>query len=347
MYHQIKTPPVAMWLPVFVLLTLLGAPAKVRPEATTEPLAKVDGAAITSEDVEKAIGAPWIKLQEQIYNLKRQKLEALISEKLLAQEADRRRISLPTLLDVEVTSKVGLVTEQEIENYYQANIARFQGDEAEARQQIRSELQGQKLAARRQAFLDSLRSQAKIVVNLKAAPVARVEIGVNGAIATGPATAPVTIVEFEDFHCPFCKRVQSTIAEIKSRYGDKVRLVHRDLPLDRLHPQARQAHEAARCANDQGKFWAYQDLLYANSPVSPADLKTYARQAGIDLAAFDKCVSSKTYKTMVQNDVDDAGRLGVSSTPTFFINGRQLVGAQPFERFVQIIEDELMRSGSN
>lgn len=309
-----------------------------------EPLAEVDGEAISAEEVEKGLGPQLRKLEEQIYTLKRAKVEALIAERLLAREAARRGISVPALLDAEVTAKVGLVSEQEIEAFYQANKDRLRGDEATAREQIRAYLQTQKLAARREAFLESLRAKSRVFVHLMALPVFRAELSVAGAPFKGLATAPVTIVKFEDFHCPFCKRVQETFAQLLARYADKLRLVHRDFPIDTLHPEARRAHEAARCAHEQGKFWPYHDKLYANAPeASPEQLKAYAREVGLDLSVFEQCSTSGRYQAAVQQDVEEGNRLGVFATPTFFINGRALSGAQPIERFVQVIEEELPR----
>ncbi len=317
-------------------------------EVAGEPLAEVDGVAISSEEVEKALAPQLIKLEEQIYNLKRQRVEALINEKLLAKEAKKRGRSAPALLDAEVTAKVGLVTEQEIENFYQANKARFKGEEAQAREQIRAQLQNQNLQTRREAFVQSLRSQAKVVVNLKAPPVFRADVKVDGAPFKGPAKAPVTIVEYTDFHCPFCKQVQPTLTQLLSRYSEKVKLVHKDYPIDSLHPAARKGHEAARCASEQGKFWPYNDLLYANAPkASSEDLKKYAKEVGLNLADFDKCFTSGKYKTAVQKDVEEGSRAGVTGTPAFFINGRLVSGAQPLENFARVIEDELARASRN
>ena len=201
---------IAFWT-LFVLLAF-GFPITLH--AAGEPLAEVDGVAITSEEVEKTLASQLSKLEEQIYNLKRQKVEALINEKLLAKEAAKRGVSVPALLDAEVTSKVGLVTEQEIEKFYQENKAQLQGEETSLREQIRAHLQNQKLVAKREEFLKSLRSQAKVVVNLKPPPVLRAELSVDGAPSKGPAKAPVTIVEFSDFHCPFCRRVLPTLAQL-------------------------------------------------------------------------------------------------------------------------------------
>ena len=312
--------------------------------ARGEPLAKVDEQAITSEEVDKALGAQLSNLQEQIYKLKHQKLEELINATLLTKEARKRNISVPALLDAEVTSKVGLVTEQEVEKFYEQNKARLQGDETTLRRQIRENLQNEKITARKQEYFQALRSQAKVVVSLKPPPVFRAKLSVEGAPSKGPGTAPVTIVKFEDFQCPFCKQAQATEAQLLSRYGNKVKLVHRDFPIGSIHPLAWKAHEAARCANEQGKFWPYHDLLYTTAPkLSVDELKGYAKEAGLAMPAFEQCLTSGKYKNLVQKDVDEGTRLGVNGTPTFFINGRVLSGAQPLATFAGIIDDELTR----
>jgi protein-disulfide isomerase len=327
------------WIP----LLLLGLGISLPALAASEPLAEVDGIAITSEEVEKPLAPQVSKLEEQIYNLKRQKLEALIDDKLLEKEAAKRKLTVPTLLDAEVTSKVGLVTEQEIEKFYQENKAQIKGEPAQVREQIRSYLQNQKLYAKRDEFVKSLRSQAKVVVNLKPPPVLRVEVSVDGAPFKGPAKAPVTIVEFSDFHCPFCRRVLPTLAQIESKYGEKVKLVFRDFPIDNLHPGASKAHEAARCANEQGKFWAYHDKLFAAPPKSsPEIFKALAKEVGLD-GTFETCFDGGKYQADIKKDIEEGNRVGVTGTPAFFINGRLISGAQPLEAFARIIDDELSR----
>jgi protein-disulfide isomerase len=326
-------------------LLALVLPAAAETPATTAPLAEVDGEAITAGEVEQALGAPLRNLEEQIYALKRQKLEALIVERLLAREAAKRSITVRALLEAEVTAKVGPASDQEIESLYQANKSQLKGDEATIREQIRARLQSQKLVAQRQAFIQSLRSQAQVVVHLKAPPVFRAEVSVDGAPVKGPATAPVTLVEFTDFHCPFCKQVQPTLDQLLAKYDGKVKLVYRDFPIDQLHPQARKVHEAARCAHDQGKFWAFHDRLYATAPkASPQELKAYAQEVGLDAPAFEQCLASGKYRAAVQKDEDDGIRAGVTGTPAFFVNGRLLSGAQPLESFVRLIEEELARA---
>jgi len=119
-------------------------------------------------------------------------------------------------------------------------------------------------------------------------------------------------------------------------------LVHKDLPLDAIHPQARQAAEAARCAGEQGKFWEYHDKLYANSPKAGVEeLKSYAKEVGLNSASFDQCYGSGKFRAAVQKDLNDGAQLGLTGTPTFFINGREISGAQPVEAFAAIIDEEL------
>ncbi|MBI2363557.1 MAG: thioredoxin domain-containing protein [Deltaproteobacteria bacterium] len=313
-----------------------------------EPLAVVDGVAISSEEVEKSLAGQLSKLEEQIYNLKRQKLDALINEKLLAKEAAKRKLTVPALLDAEVTSKVGLVTEQEIEKFHQENKAQIKGEQAEVREKIRTYLQNQKLAAKREEFLRSLRGQAKVVVNLKPPPVQRVEVSVRGAPAKGGDKAPVTIVEFSDFYCPFCKRVVPTLAQLESKYGDKVKFVFRDFPIESLHPGASKAHEAARCADEQGKFWAYHDKLFASPPKSgPEIFKGFAKEMGLEPVAFETCLGSGKHQAAIKKEIEEERRLGVTGTPAFFINGRLLTGAQPLEAFARVIDEELARTAAS
>jgi len=324
-----------------LVLALGVSPVRAEPSAS-ELLAEVDGEAITAEQVEKAGGPQLAKLQEQIYILKRQNLEAMIAGRLLAKEAARRGVSVPALLNAEVTAKVGLVTEQEIDSFYQQNTAQLKSEDATIRQQIRAHLQKQKLAAQQEAFLQSLRSNAKITVHLQPPPVVRIQVSIGDAPIRGAADAPVTIVEFTDFQCPFCSRTQGTLKQLLERYPGKVKLVYRDFPLDSAHPQARRAAEAARCAHDQGKFWDYHDVLFSHFPqASPDDLKEYAGQVGLDLMEFERCLSGGVHKAAVQRDMEEGTRLGVTGTPAFFINGRSLPGAQPIENFLRVIEEEL------
>lgn len=166
----------------------------------------------------------------------------------------------------------------------------------------------------------------------------------------GSPRAPITMIEFSDFQCPFCKSFfDQTLAQLRKQYVDagEVRLVYMNFPLAELHPNAQKAAEAAACANAQGKFWAYHDKLFAEQPnwaaaTDPVTLfKTYASDLQLDNTRFSQCIDNNQTASVVQSDYAEGQRAGVTGTPTFFINNHQLVGAQPFSTFQQIIDQEL------
>jgi protein-disulfide isomerase len=328
------------------LLCFLGA--EVFPEGVPKnaPLALINGDPISAKEVEMPLGAQISKLEEQIYALKRQRLEGLIQMRLLAKEASKRGLSIPALLEAEVTTKISPVTDQEIETHYQANKAKYPGDNY--RQTIQSQLENQRRGARQQAFIQALRAQANIVINLKPPPVYRADVSAQGAPIRGSENAPVTIIEFSDFHCPYCKQVQPTLKRILSDYGDRVKLAYRDFPIDQLHPNARKAAEAARCANDQGKFWEFHDKLYGGgTDASPETLTRLAREIDMDVVAFQQCIAVRKHGSGIDRDIEEATKLGVNGTPGFFINGRLVSGAQPYEGFAQVINEELAHAAQN
>ena len=162
-------------------------------------------------------------------------------------------------------------------------------------------------------------------------------------LSGAPLAAAVEIIEFSDFECPFCLRAHPTVQKVMAEYGERVRLVYRHYPLPN-HPNAVPAAEASACANEQGKFWPYHDRLFASpGRLSAADLKQHAVELGLDAAQFNACVDERKYRADVQADMQAGQRAGVSGTPAFFINGRPLTGAQPYEAFARIIDEELAR----
>ncbi len=173
--------------------------------------------------------------------------------------------------------------------------------------------------------------------------IPRYDIPVDDDPALGPEGAPITIVEFSDYECPFCSKFHlETFGRLLDAYPDQIRFVYRDFPLAELHGNATAAAESANCANEQGEFWAYHDRLFSNiGSLNRPTYVGYAETLGLDVAAFEECIDSARYAEEVQADFIFARNLGVRSTPTFFINGLPLVGAQPFEVFQQVIDREL------
>jgi protein-disulfide isomerase len=312
-------------------------------DPTANPIAIVNGHAITARELQQAGGMSLSRLEDQLYAVKQQKLQELIAEQLLAEEARRRNISVDSLAQVEINAKVGAIPEEEIHKIYEANKNQLQKPEAEVRDQVEAYLRGQKLAGRRQEYLSVLQSQAKVTTYLERPAPFRAEVSTDGPVR-GPAEALVTIVEFEDFQCPYCKRVQSTLDQVLARYNGKVKLVHRDFPLVSLHPKSHDAHEAARCAGEQGKFWEFRNLVYTGvGQALPEQFNDYAERLKLDSAAFRTCVAGGKYKAAVRKDEEEGARLGVEGTPAFFVNGRAFSGAQPEANFAQIIDEELSK----
>jgi len=162
----------------------------------------------------------------------------------------------------------------------------------------------------------------------------------DGAV-TGPAGAPVEMIEFSDFQCPYCLRAHPTVQKVLATYGDRIRFVYRHFPLSN-HPNARPAAEASQCAAEQGKFWPFHDKLFANqSRLGTEDLKKQAAELGLDAGRFNACVDERKYRGQVDEDMKAGEEAGVNGTPAFFINGRMLSGAQPYVEFKRIIDEEL------
>ena len=238
-----------------------------------------------------------------------------------------------------MTKKVATPSDQDVAAWYQANQDRVRGAPLEqVRPAIRAYLSQERTQAARRAYLDQLKTRTPVAILLEPP---RQAVKAENAPAKGPANAPIEIIEFSDFQCPYCLRANPTVKQVLDTYGDKVRFVYRNYPLGN-HPNAWPAAEAAQCANEQGKFWEYHDRLFANSAkLSDTDLKQSAAEMGLDAARFNACLDGHKYKSVIEADVKAADAAGVSGTPAFFINGRILSGAQPFEAFKRIIDEEL------
>jgi len=170
----------------------------------------------------------------------------------------------------------------------------------------------------------------------------RYDVASDGYPSLGPEDAPITIVEFSDYQCPYCKRWHEQVYQsLLNEYPGQIRFVYRHLPLTSIHPEAFPAAEAAMCAGEQNAYWQFHDRLFGGDTLG-SDLYTqYAQELGLDMASFEACVTEHKYQEAVQTDLDFAVDLGARSTPTFFINGLAVVGAQPLDVFKQVIDKEL------
>lgn len=332
----------------WALFMAIGSVSAQKSETPKDAVATVGDDVISMADLEQSAAAELAGLEQQRHRLLDQKLAQLIADRLLAREAKKRGVTVDALLREEVSAKVPPVPEADVAAFMTQNRARMpRGNEAELKARVADFLQRQQVNQRREAYVASLRAQTPVQVHLKAPEPIRVQIDPSQGYARGPREAPVNIVEFSDFRCPFCKEVVATLKQLAAQYPDRVRWVFRDFPIPALHPDAPLAHEAARCAGEQGKFWPYHDVLFERATdVSPTALKQYAAEIGADRAAFDQCLDSHKYRAAVNADIEAGSKVGVTGTPTFFINGEVLVGNQPLGDFQRVIERELARTAA-
>jgi protein-disulfide isomerase len=307
--------------------------------AADDVLATVGTKSFTRAEIETLVKPKLVEVEAQKFEIMREGLDEAIATELFKLESTARKITPEQLEKDEIEAKIPAPSDADIQKVYDDNKEDLQGQTLEAvKPQIVEYLKAEKAQGRRAAFISELKAKYKTVDNLKAP---KVEVATAGRPERGGAKAPVTIVEFSDYQCPFCKRGEDSVQKVFDTYGDKVRIVFRDYPLP-FHERARPAAEAASCANAQGKFWDYNKKLFANQgALSDDNFKSYAKDLGLDAAKFDECYAKKPFSAAIDKDLADGAAAGVNGTPAFFINGRSLSGAQPFEKFKEIIDEEL------
>jgi protein-disulfide isomerase len=316
-----------------------------RIQQPTDVVATVAGTSITLAQVDEIAlqqqTAPFgnVRLSQALYLARRAALDELVGKLLIAREASARGVDKDALVRQEVTGKLVMPTDADVDAWYQSNKDRLRGATLDSvRSAIRDYLLEERTRDAREAFLNRLKEKTPVTLSLEPP---RHTLAAAASPAKGPENAPIEIVEFSDFQCPYCLAANPTVKRVLETYGDRVRFVYRNYPLPN-HPQARPAAEAAQCANAQGRFWLYHDRLFANpSKLTEGDLKRTAAELGLDTARFNACFDSHQFKDVIDADVQAGQDAGVSGTPAFFINGRELTGAQPFEQFQRIIDEEL------
>jgi protein-disulfide isomerase len=342
-----------------VLFTLVIATAMGCTSAATAPaeqaaaqspesvVAEVAGRKITLKDVDdrwQALNAAErARVTQLLYQNRRNVLEQMMGDILIENAAKAANKTTAAYLDEETQKRAAPVADTDIQQFFEENKERAQGRTIDQlREPIRQYLEVQRKQQARAQLAAELSTKSGGMRVLLDPPRQTVEISADDPVR-GPAAAPVTIIEYSDFQCPFCARVNPTLERIRQTYGDKVKIVFKDFPLP-SHPQAPKAAEAAHCAGDQGKFWEMHDRLFANQQLLqvPA-LKEHAAAVGLDTAAFGQCLDSGRHTVRVADGTKSGEALGISSTPTLYVNGRPVVGAQPFEYFKVVIDEELAR----
>lgn len=307
--------------------------------ASNTVLANVGDHPITQGEVDT-------KIAQQLYDLRKQALDNIIDQYLLRQAAKKVGLSPADYVNQRVRSTAPRVTADEASRFYSDHKAQLDartGSHSFSQIQPRlvAALQRQRDEDTQEQLIRKLRAENHVSVLLEAP---HVKVASAGHPSTGASSAPVTIIEFSDFQCPFCRAAESSLKQVRQKYGDQVRLVYMDFPLG-FHPHAMDAARAGRCAAEQGKFWQFHDALFLDQKkLDPDSLKQTAARLGLDPDKFSTCFSSDRESAGIRQDMAKGTALGVTGTPTFFINGRELLGAQPPPKFDEVIDEELARA---
>ena len=302
-------------------------------------LADVNGRQIKQRDVDALVLAQVMPLEDQLYAIRQVALENLIVTAILEGEAKNQKISLDSLRRKLSAGSVE-IAQSDVEKAYTENFSAFGSlSPDEARERLRLDLETQ---ARMRFFSEAiarLRSKAQVRLFLEEPRLPELAITSTAAVRGAPSSA-VTIIEFGDFQCPYCRESQAVIKQVLNTFEGEVKLVFKHLPLD-IHSHADAAARAAFCAGEQNRFWDYHDALFLAADLSPKALNEIAMSLQLDAVKFHECVDSDLARSAILADRKDAARFGITSTPTFIVNGKLVRGSIDFGTFKTLIEREI------
>jgi protein-disulfide isomerase len=304
--------------------------AEVRPPASAAErarvVASVGGRQITAGELEDDLRPLIAQTQEQVYRLRKNDVDQRVNDILLAQEAQKRGVTERALLEAEIVSKVPVVTEAQAQEFYNKNRERLGGaDFPQVKYEIIQFMQEEEQRKLESALVARLRNAATVQTFITPPPAPAYKIAVDDQPMKGNPEASVTVVEFTDYQCPNCAAAHPVVERLVAEYGDRARFVVRDFPLTTLHADAQKAAEAAEAAREQGKYWDFTAILFRNqSQLKPAQLKQYAQVLGLDAAKFGAALDSGRLADKILRDVNDGKSVGVTGTPTFFVNGKRV-----------------------
>src|SRR5262249_33637568 len=308
-----------------------------------EPIATIEGQPVYEQDLMSVAGPKLLEVRKQEYQLKRDALGSLIRRKLFDAEAKKKGLTVDELLQHEVDSKIPEPSDAEAKGYFFA--ARNSSTLAfeELKPQLKQLMNSAEIEQARAKYADSPRADADVAILLQ--PPA-VHVTDDPARVKGNPAAPVTIVEFADFQCPFCQKTEATLKALLAKYDGRVKLAFLDYPLTEIRSNAEKA-AAARCAGEQGKFCEYHDSLFADqSKLDEASLIGRAQNLNLEETVFRSCLASGKFEHDIQANREEGATAGVTGTPVYFINGVFLSGAQSQAEFEKIIDAQLAAPGN-
>ena len=265
----------------------------------------------------------------------RKALDQLIGDKLIELEARDQHLTVDQLLNAEVYKDIKDPTEDQMQVYYEGMESNESYDAV--RSHILDHIRELRQAKARAAYVEKLRSKSSVLV-LLAPP--DVDVDTSNAYVHGSKTAPVMLVEFADYECPYCQKVTPVLQQLEKEYGDKLAVAYKDFPLP-MHHSSQKAAEAARCAGEQGKFWQFHDVLFYSKQLSVEELKEHARVIKLDGDRFDQCLDEGKEAAAVKKDLEEAEHMGLTGTPSFFVNGHFFSGAADYKMLHDMVEQQL------
>jgi len=326
-------------------------PVQGLPDDTV--IIEYEGGKVTAKDIAPMMGQRIKRAQSDLLDAYKQNAQQMAVQRLVEAEAKKQGLGNPEEL-IAKNSLPDPVTSEAVDKLYkEQNLAKGVKDPRSgqvqkiSKEQVKSYMEEQSRREKAQAYVQTLVGKAKIRTALEEQ---RINVPVNpGSPMKGSKSAKVVIHEFSDFQCPFCSQAAKTVSQINAAYGDKVVFYFRHLPLPN-HPRAMPAAIASGCAQKQGKFWEYHDKVFAEMDKMQGEkwtdavgFNTWAKEIGIDTKQFDECFAKQESKSIIDQDKKDMENLDVGSTPTFFVNGKKVEGALPFEAFKNMIDEELAK----
>jgi predicted DsbA family dithiol-disulfide isomerase len=321
--------------------TLTLSSAAQQTKNNNDAVAQIGGKKLTTADFENKEAGDLLQARYKMYESERKVLDKYIDDELLKQQADKAGMTVDQLLEKQVYKGIKDPTDDQMEVFYEGLKSQDQPF-SEVRGQILDHIREVRRVKARDAYMKSLRDTSHIEV-LLAPPVA--DVDAQGGQVRGPKDAAVTLVEFADYECPYCSKVDPVLQAAEKEYGGRLKVVFKDFPLP-MQKDAEKAAEGARCAGEQGKFWEFHDLLFSSHQVDLPSLKNHAAELKLDQAKFDACLDSGAEAAAVKKDQLEGMRLGLTGTPSFFANGHFFSGAADSAMLHEIIGIEMPASSS-
>ena len=304
-------------------------------ENPSQVVARVGDQDITLGELMKREPAKMMDAANKYYQAENEVIQEAVNNGILEQAAKKEHVTVDQLLDKHVRGKIKDPSDEGLRVFYEGlqNPPPYE----EIKDKIRQHIRDVRMQKAMMAYAKSLRDSTTVVVMITPP---KEEVAIGNAPVEGSRDAAVKVVEFADYECPYCRKVQPTIDKLRKQYGNRVAFAFKDFPLP-MHKHAEKAAEAARCANAQGKFWDFHDKLFSADSLEIPEMKTYARSLNLDGAKFDKCLDSGGEAAGIQKDQAEGSRLGLTGTPTFFVNGHFISGNVSYETLQGLVDQEL------